>query len=147
MVQIDKVYLMTKAAVFEETHKDVLQTVSYRRKDYILYHMMGIMLSVTAAYAAIIGTVMFMIVMAHEELILNTAEALVIAVGVILIYVIILVIYYLLSHKYYGEKHVAARRAVTEYLSYLREIHEMDENVRYPLESGMDISGSRQEAP
>ncbi len=130
MVQIDKVYLMTKAAVFEKHHQDVLLTVTYRRKDYILYHMMGVMLAVTAAYAAIIGMVMFMIVMAYEELILNTAEALVIAIGVILIYIILLVVYYLLSHKYYGDKHVAARREATEYISYLREIRELEESGR-----------------
>ena len=122
MVNIDKVYLMTKAAIFEERQKDVLSIVTYRRKDYILY----VMLAVTAAYAVIVGTILFMIVMAYEELILNTAEALVIVIGVILIYMILLVIYYLLSHKYYGEKHVAARHAVTEYLSYLRGIKELE---------------------
>lgn len=126
MVNIDKVYLMTKAAIFEKRQKDVLSIVTYRRKDYILYHMLGVMLAVTAAYAVIVGTILFMIVMAYEELILNTAEALVIVIGVILIYMILLVIYYLLSHKYYGEKHVAARHAVTEYLSYLRGIKELE---------------------
>lgn len=127
MVQVDKVYLMTKAAIFEKKHADVLSIVTYRRKDYILYHMLGVMLALTVAYAAVIGMVMFMIVMAYEELILNTAEALVIVIGVILIYIILLVIYYLLSHKYYGERHVAARHAVTEYLSYLRELKETDQ--------------------
>lgn len=127
MVDVDKVYLMTKAALFEKKEeKGAIKVVGYRRKDYILYHMLLVFLSVSAAYALIVGTIFFMIVMAHDEIVLNVGEMLVITLGIIVIYLVVMVIYYMISHKYYGEKHVRARQAVKTYLGDLRALEHLN---------------------
>ena len=128
MINTQQVYLMTKAAIFEDKEKNgALKIVSYRRQDYILYHMLFIMLSVTFAYAIFVGAVLFMIVMAYESLILNTAQMVLILIAIILGYIIVLTIYYMISHKYYGEKHVKARQDVLKYLSLLRQIRDLQD--------------------
>ncbi len=126
MINTQRVYLMTKAAIFEDREKNgALKIVSYRRQDYILYHMLFIMLSVTGAYAILIGAVLFMIVMAYESLILNTAQMVLILIAIILGYILVLTAYYMISHKYYGEKHVRARQEVRKYLTVLRQLSEL----------------------
>lgn len=134
MVNVDKVYLMTKAALFEDKQKkDAIKIVCYRRKDYILYHMLLVFLSVTFAYALIVGTMLFMIVMAHDEIILNVGEMLAISLAVIVVYLIVLVLYYMISHKYYGEKHVHARQDVKNYLNDLRALERLSSNSQIQL--------------
>ncbi len=128
MIDMQRVYLMTKAAIFEDKEKNgALKIVSYRRQDYILYHMLFIMLSVTGAYAILVGAALFMIVMAYESLILNTAQMVLILIAVVLGYIVVLTAYYMISHKYYGEKHVKARQDVRKYLSILQQIRALDE--------------------
>ncbi len=138
MINTVRIYLMTKAAIFEDKEQNqALKIVSYRRQDYILYHMLFIMLSVTGAYAILVGAVLFMIVMAYESLILNTAQMVLILIAIILGYIIVLTAYYMISHKYYGEKHVRARQEVLKYLSVLRQLRDLqEEEDRKNQESG-----------
>ena len=128
MINTQRVYLMTKAAIFEDKEKNgALKIVSYRRQDYILYHMLFIMLSVTGAYAILVGAILFMIIMAYESLVLKTAQMVLILIAIILGYIIVLIAYYMISHKYYGEKHVKARQDVMKYLAVLRQLRELQE--------------------
>ena len=126
MINTQQVYLMTKAAIFEDKEKNgALKIVSFRRQDYILYHMLFIMLSVTFAYAIFVGAILFMIVMAYDSLILNTAQMVLILIAIILGYIIVLTAYYMISHKYFGEKHVKARQDVLKYLTLLKQIRDL----------------------
>ena len=126
MINTQRVYLMTKAAIFEDKEKNgALKIVSFRRQDYILYHMLFIMLSVTFAYAIFVGAILFMIVMAYDSLILNTAQMVLILIAIILGYIIVLTAYYMISHKYFGEKHVKARQDVLKYLTLLKQIRDL----------------------
>ena len=128
MINTQRVYLMTRAAIFEDKEQNgALKIVSYRRQDYILYHMLFIMLSVTGAYAILVGAVLFMIIMAYESLVLKTAQMVLILIAIILGYIIVLIAYYMISHKYYGEKHVKARQDVMKYLAVLRQLRELQE--------------------
>ena len=128
MIDMDKVYYMTEAAVFEAKEKDeALKIVKYRRKDYIILHIILVFLSVTAAYAILVGGVLFLIIMAHDEIVLNVGQMVVIIVGIVLLYVVILAFYYVVSHKYYGDKHVKARQKVKNYLDILKELEALQE--------------------
>jgi len=123
VIDMHKVYYMTEAAVFEEKEKnDALKIVRYRRKDYILSHIILVFLSVTLAYAILVGSVLFLIIMAHDEIVLNVPQMVVILVGIVLLYLVILALYYIISHKYYGDKHVKARQKVRKYLEILKEL-------------------------
>ncbi len=130
MVDPGKVRLMTQAAIFETKEKNgVLRTVTFRRKDYILYHMLAVMLSATTAYLAFVALMFFMIIMAYEEIVLNVGEMIVILIGVVIGYVLVLTAYYVISHKYFGEKHVRARKDIVRYLSVL---HALDPSYETP---------------
>ena len=134
MIDMTRVYYMTEAAVFEKNHKnDAIDIVTYRRKDYILLHMLIVLLSVTVAYALLVASVLFMVLMAREELLLNVTQMAAIALGVILLYVIILIIYFIIAYKYYGEKHVKARQEITEYLDILNDLRDY-ENAKRTLD-------------
>lgn len=110
MINKEKVYLMTKAAVFEKKEqKNALRIVSYRRKDYVQSRMLLALLSVSCAYAIFIGTIMFLIVMAFESVILNLTQMVFILIAIVLGYALVLAFYYVIAHKHYGEKHVKAR--------------------------------------
>jgi len=129
MIDMKKVYYMTEAAVFEEKEKDdALKIVKYRRKDYIVLHIILVFLSVTAAYAILVGGTLFLIVMAHDEIVLNVGQMVIILAGIVLLYIVILSFYYIVSHKYYGDKHVKARQKVKNYLDILREIEALSES-------------------
>lgn len=137
MVDPDKVYLMTKAALFEEKEqKNALKTVSFRRKDYIFYHMLIVMVAATVGYAMLVGVVLFLVIMANDLLVLNVGEMLLILAGVILGYVVLLIIYYMVAHKYYGEKHVKARQEVKKYQIVLRQLSDLvDKEEKQELKS------------
>ena len=128
MVNTDKVYLMTQAAIFEQKEKNnALKVVTYRRKDYILSHVLLVMLSASVAYFVLVAAVMFMVIMAYEQIVLNVGEMVLIIAGVLLGYIVLLIVYYMVSHKYYGEKHVKARQDVRKYLAILKAIQEMEQ--------------------
>ena len=114
---------MTKAAVFEkrEAHR-ALKIVNYRRKDYVLSRMLLVLLSVSIAYAILVGTVIFLVFMANESLVLSIAEMVFVILGIIAGYVVVLLFYYVVSHKFYGERHVKARKDVKKYLVVLKAL-------------------------
>ena len=127
MVAKDRLVYMTKAAVFEQKEqKRELRIVNYRRRDYILSRMLLVLLSVSVAYAVLVAAVMFMIIMAYESLILNVGQMVLIIVGILIGYGLVLTFYYVVSHKYFGEKHVKACRDVKEYLRTLKAIEKID---------------------
>jgi len=134
MVDITKVYYMTEAALFEKKHtEDAIRIVGYRRKDYILLHMLTVLLSATAAFALLVGAGLFLIIMSKSELLLNVGQMALIAVGLVLLYILIVILYYIIAHKYYGEKHVKARQLITEYLDILNDLRDY-ENARKTFE-------------
>ncbi len=127
MVEKDRLYHMTKAAVFEQKEqKRALRIVNYRRRDYILSRMLLVLLSVSVAYAVLVAAIMFMIIMAYESLILNVGEMVLIVAAILVGYGLVLAFYFVVSHKYFGEKHVKACRDVKEYLRTLKAIEKID---------------------
>ena len=127
MVTEDRLYQMTKAAVFEQKEqKGELRIVNYRRRDYILSRMLLVLLSVSVAYAVLVAAILFMIIMAYESLILNVGQMILIIAGILIGYGLVLAFYYVVSHKYFGEKHVKACRDVKEYLNILNNIEKID---------------------
>ncbi|MBR3436714.1 MAG: hypothetical protein IKG97_03045 [Lachnospiraceae bacterium] len=127
MVSKERLYQMTKAAVFEQKEqKRALRIVNYRRRDYILSRMLLVLLSVSIAYAVLVAAILFMVIMAYESLILNVGQMILIVAGILIGYGLVLAFYYVVSHKYFGEKHVKACRDVKEYLRTLKAIEKID---------------------
>ncbi len=127
MVSKERLYQMTKAAVFEQKEqKRALRIVNYRRRDYILSRMLLVLLSVSIAYAVLVAAILFMVIMAYESLILNVGQMILIVAGILIGYGLVLAFYYVISHKYFGEKHVKACRDVKEYLRTLKAIEKID---------------------
>ena len=127
MIDMTRVYYMTEAAVFEKKHKnDAIDIVCYRRKDYIMLHMLIVLLSVTVGFALLVASVLFVVLMARESLLLNVTQMAGIALGVVILYFIVLIVYFIIAHKYYGEKHVKARQAITEYLDILNDLRDYE---------------------
>ena len=127
MVNEEKVYLMTKAALFEKKEKtNALRVVSYRRKDYVLSRMLLTLFAVTVAYAILIAALFFVIIMASDTIVLNVRQMVMIAILIAAGYVVVLAFYYTVSHKYFGERHVRARKEVRRYLSVLRGLQKLE---------------------
>ena len=127
MVSKERLYQMTKAAVFEQKEqKRALRIVNYRRRDYILSRMLLVLLSVSIAYAVLVAAILFMVIMAYESLILNVGQMILIVAGILIGYGLVLAFYYVVSYKYFGEKHVKACRDVKEYLRTLKAIEKID---------------------
>lgn len=125
MVDVTKTYYMTRAALFEKKEKnEAMKIVAYRRKDYIMLHMLIVMLAITAAYALLVGAVVFCILMANDEIVLKVGQMAALILGAVLIYAILLIVYYVISHQYYGKKHVRARKVIGEYLDILDALKE-----------------------
>ncbi|MBR3036104.1 MAG: hypothetical protein IKI54_02280 [Lachnospiraceae bacterium] len=128
MVNEEKVYLMTKAALFEKKEsQNALRVVSYRRKDYILSRMLLTLLAVSVAYALLIAAAVFLVIMGSDTIVLNTPQMIMIGAIVVVIYIVILIFYFTVSHKYFGERHVRARKEVRKYLSVLRALEKVQQ--------------------
>ena len=80
----------------------------------------------TFAFSVLVAAIMFMIIMAYESLILNVGQMILIIAGILIGYGLVLVFYYVISHKYFGEKHVKACRDVKDYLRILKTIEKID---------------------
>jgi len=127
MVNEERVYLMTKAALFEKKErKEALRIISYRRKDYILSRMLLTLLAVSVAYALLVAAGIFLVIMGSDTIVLNTPQMIMIGIIVIAVYIVVLIFYFTVSHKYFGERHVRARKEVRKYLSVLRALEKMD---------------------
>ena len=127
MVNEERVYLMTKAALFEKKErKEALRIISYRRKDYILSRMLLTLLAVSVAYALLVAAGIFLVIMGSDTIVLNTPQMIMIGIIVIAVYIVVLIFYFTVSHKYFGERHVRARKEVRKYLSILRALEKMD---------------------
>ncbi len=128
MVDTDKVYLMTKAAMFENKEKKgAMKIVSYRRQDYILYHMLLVLFSATIAFCIIVGTILFLILMANDTIVLNVGEMVVFGLVIAVFYAIVLIFYYTFSHQFYGSRHVKARQKIRQYLEIMNALDELEE--------------------
>ena len=128
MVNEERVYLMTKAALFEKKEsKNALRIVSYRRKDYILSRMLLTLLAVSIAYAILVAAGVFLLIMGSDTIVLNTPQMIMVGIVVLAVYAAVLIFYYTVSHKYFGERHVRARKEVRKYLSVLRALEKADQ--------------------
>ena len=102
--------------------------------------MLMVLLAATVGYALVIGAVLFLVIMSESELVLTVGQAVGIAAAVAVVYLVILITYYVISHKYYGEKHVRAREQVTEYLDILNDLKDYENAKKTLDEIDLDIS-------
>ena len=127
MLNNRKIRLMTKLAIYEEKEgKEDIKMSKYYKSDYVRYHMLKNIVSVTVAYILIL----VMIIVYNLELIVRDAVNLdykrygVYALG---FYVLILSIYITGSIIGYSMKYDSSRKKLGRYYKMLRKLSRMYE--------------------
>lgn len=127
MLNNRKIRLMTKLAIYEEKEgKEDIRMSKYYKSDYVRYHMLKNIVSVTVAYILILA----MIVSYNLEIIIRDAVNLdykkygVYALG---FYILILTIYITGSIIGYSIKYDKSRKKLGKYYKLLRKLTKMYE--------------------
>lgn len=127
MLNNRKIRLMTKLAIYEEKEgKEDIRMSKYYKSDYVRYHMLKNIVSVTVAYILIL----VMIVAYNLEMIIRDAVILdykkygVYALG---FYILILTIYITGSIIGYSIKYDKSRKKLSKYYKLLRKLTKMYE--------------------
>ena len=117
MLDERKVKLMTKLALYEETHgKEDFKISSYYRKDYASLHVIYAFLSVSVGYICLVGVLLLAGV---ENIMGNLSNGLIIFLFLIILagYVGVVIVYCGIASHIYNEKHKKAK--------IIREIKEL----------------------
>lgn len=127
MLNNRKIRLMTKLAIYEEKEgKEDIRMSKYYKSDYVRYHMLKNIVSVTVAYILILA----MIISYNLEIIIRDAVNLdykkygVYALG---FYILILTIYITGSIIGYSIKYDKSRKKLGKYYKLLRKLTKMYE--------------------
>ena len=118
MLDERKVKLMTKLALYEETHgKEDFKISSYYRKDYASLHVI---------YACLVGVLLLAGV---ENIMGNLSNGLIIFLFLIILagYVGVVIVYCGIASHIYNEKHKKARKRVKRYNHNLIQLLKMYE--------------------
>ncbi len=127
MINQNKVKLMTKLALYEETKgKEDFKISAYYRKDYAGVHILGSLLWTTVGYVCLAALVMLGALpwlMEHMTLRLVVIVAAAAVVG----YVALLIVYVAAAGYIYNRKHKNARQRVKRYNHDLTQLLKMYE--------------------
>ena len=127
MLDERKVKLMTKLALYEETHgKEDFKISSYSRKDYASLHVIYAFLSVSVGYICLVGVLLLAGV---ENIMGNLSNGLIIFLFLIILagYVGVVIVYCGIASHIYNEKHKKARKRVKRYNHNLIQLLKMYE--------------------
>lgn len=115
MLDKNKVKLMTKLALYEETQgKQDFKISEYYRTDYVGFHMLCTFLWTTVGY---ICAVALIALATMEVLIANLTGMLIIALGgaVVVGYVVVVAVFLVIANRLYNDKHKQARYRVKKF--------------------------------
>lgn len=115
MLDKNKVKLMTKLALYEETQgKQDFKISEYYRTDYVGFHMLCTFLWTTVGYICAVALIMIAIM---ESLIANLTGMLIVALGgaIVVGYVVVVTIFLVIANRLYNGKHKQARYRVKKY--------------------------------
>lgn len=115
MLDVNRVKLMTKLALYEQTQgKEDFKISEYYRKDYAGMHMICSVLWVTVGYACVVGMILLACM---EELMEGMSTGILITlIGVAAAgYIVTLIIFGILTSHIYNKKHQDARYRVKLY--------------------------------
>ena len=127
MLDERKVKLMTKLALYEETHgKEDFKISSYYRKVYASLHVIYAFLSVSVGYVCLVGVLLLAGV---ENIMGNLSNGLIIFLFLIILagYVGVVIVYCGIASHIYNEKHKKARKRVKRYNHNLIQLLKMYE--------------------
>ena len=127
MLDERKVKLMTKLALYEETHgKEDFKISSYYRKGYASLHVIYAFLSVSVGYVCLVGVLLLAGV---ENIMGNLSNGLIIFLFLIILagYVGVVIVYCGIASHIYNEKHKKARKRVKRYNHNLIQLLKMYE--------------------
>ena len=122
MLNNRKIRLMTKIALYEEKEtKKALRTNQYYKWDYISFHVLKVLLSVTVCFA--VGFLMWGVY--HAEAILTEASIAQIfhmAKLLLLLYGLMAVAYLIISFVIYQERYQKIQKGLRRYHAYLKKL-------------------------
>ena len=127
MLDERKVKLMTKLALYEETHgKEDFKISSYYSTDYASLHVIYAFLSVSVGYVCLVGVLLLAGV---ENIMGNLSNGLIIFLFLIILagYVGVVIVYCGIASHIYNEKHKKARKRVKRYNHNLIQLLKMYE--------------------
>ena len=126
MLDERKVKLMTKLALYEETHGKEDFKISSYRKDYASLHVIYAFLSVSVGYVCLVGVLLLAGV---ENIMGNLSNGLIIFLFLIILagYVGVVIVYCGIASHIYNEKHKKARKRVKRYNHNLIQLLKMYE--------------------
>lgn len=133
MVNQEKVYQMTRAALFEKKEeKREIRIVNYKRRDYLFTHILLSLLFATISYALLIGFFMFIIVNGDASFVLSVAETVLLILMILAGYIALIIFYYLLSRRFYINRYRKAIHDVKRYLIILQKIRACEDGMQNP---------------
>ena len=127
MLDERKVKLMTKLALYEETHgKEDFKISSYYRNDYARLHVSYAFLSVSVGYVCLVGVLLLAGV---ENIMGNLSNGLIIFLFLIILagYVGVVIVYCGIASHIYNEIHKKARKILKRYNHNLIQLLKMYE--------------------
>lgn len=124
MINNDKVRLMTKLAIYEKNHDEDIKLSKYYKSDYIKHNMLKTLISVTIAYVAVLGLIVFYNM---EELLAKAFELdyTILTIEIVVSYIVLVVIFSLMSFVIYSDKIKRSRKSLVKYNSNLKKLLKM----------------------
>lgn len=127
MVNENKVKLMTKLALYEETQgKEDFKISEYYRKDYTGLHILCSVLWTTIGYvclAALVGLGGLSFLMDHMSL----KIIIILGIAAVGLYLAVVIVYAVIASRIYNKKHKNARQRVKKYNHDLTKLLKMYE--------------------
>ena len=140
MLNNGKVRLMTKISLYEKKEeKRALLTNRYFKWDYISFHVLKILLSVTFGFLAAFG----MWGVYHAEAILteaSIAQLFTMAKLLFLLYGLMVIVYLLISYGVYQDKYQKVQKGLRRYRSYLKKMEQFYEQTDSEKAAKEDLS-------
>ncbi|MBE5934390.1 MAG: hypothetical protein E7262_01185 [Lachnospiraceae bacterium] len=124
MINNEKVRLMAKLAIYEKNNEEDIKLSKYYKVDYVKHNILKTIISVTIAYACILGLIVFY----NMEYFLAEAFNLdytIIGVQIVVTYLMTVIVFSLLSFLIYGDKIKNSRERLVKYNSNLKKLSNM----------------------
>lgn len=127
MLNNGKIRLMTKIALYEEKEeKKALLANRFYKNDYISYHVIKVLLSVTVSCVLCFG---LMLLYYSETILTEASIAQLMEMGklMLLLYGLVALAYLVISFVIYQERYRKTQKGLRKYHAYLKRLHQFYE--------------------
>lgn len=128
MIHENKVKLMIKAAIFEKNeHKKAMEMIRYRRRDYVVLHVILSWICAVAMLGLIAGIAVIYMIGRESQIISDLSYLrMIIIIGTVL-FVMFSLIYCCIVYWHYVELYEEAKKKIDRYEQILKQLNEFYE--------------------